>query len=123
MIGDRSCPTIPLPKQWPSRVRSGVLHAASLAHFSLTYTCASRNFHPRLEGRLDRVSERCMSGSQVAWSDHSRAEDAIDDRRSITRRRSATTERRHSWIERMSGSTRVAMMQPANLGDGDDLPS
>ena len=38
MIGNRSRPTIPLPKQWPNRVRSGVLHAISLAHFSLTYT-------------------------------------------------------------------------------------
>jgi hypothetical protein len=38
MLGNRSCPSIPLPKQWPSRVRSGVLHAISLAHFSLTFT-------------------------------------------------------------------------------------
>jgi hypothetical protein len=38
MLGNRSRPRIPLPKQWPSRVRSGVLHAISLAHFSLTYT-------------------------------------------------------------------------------------
>ena len=38
MFGDRSRPRIPLPKQWPSRVRSGVLHAISLAHFSLTFT-------------------------------------------------------------------------------------
>ena len=34
MLGNRSRPRIPLPKQWPSRVRSGVLHAISLAHFS-----------------------------------------------------------------------------------------
>ena len=38
MLGNRSRPRIPLPKQWPSRVRSGVLHAISLAHFSLTFT-------------------------------------------------------------------------------------
>ena len=38
MLGNRSRPRIPLPKQWPSRVRSGVLHAISLAHVPLTYT-------------------------------------------------------------------------------------
>ncbi len=27
---------IPLPKDWPRRVRSGALHAISLARFSLT---------------------------------------------------------------------------------------
>jgi len=37
MLGNRSRPRIPLPKQWPSRVRSGVLHAISLAHYSLTF--------------------------------------------------------------------------------------
>ena len=46
----------------------------------------------------------------------------VDDSRSITGRTSATTER-HNWIKRMSGSARVAMMQPANLGDADDLAS
>ena len=34
MAGIRSRPRIPLPKQWPSRVRSGLLHAISLAHFT-----------------------------------------------------------------------------------------
>ena len=38
MLGNRSRPRIPLPKQWPSRVRSGVLYAIALTHFSLTYT-------------------------------------------------------------------------------------
>ena len=38
MLGNRLRHRIPLPKQWPSRVRSGVLHAISLAHYSLTFT-------------------------------------------------------------------------------------
>ncbi len=38
MLGSRSRPRIPLPKQWPKRVRSGVLHAISLAHYTLTFT-------------------------------------------------------------------------------------
>ena len=46
----------------------------------------------------------------------------VDDYRGITERTPATTERR-SWIQRMSGSARVAMMQSANLGDADDPPS
>ena len=35
MLGDSR---IPLPNGWPERVRSGVLPAISLAHFSPTYT-------------------------------------------------------------------------------------
>jgi len=27
--------SIPLPKGWPNRIRSGVIHVISLAHFSL----------------------------------------------------------------------------------------
>lgn len=38
MLGNRARPRIPLPKQWPKRVRSGALHAISLAHLSLTFT-------------------------------------------------------------------------------------
>ncbi len=30
-------PKIPLPKSWPSHVKSGVLHIISLAHFSITH--------------------------------------------------------------------------------------
>jgi len=33
MLGNRSRLRIPLLRQWPKRVRSGVLHAISLAHF------------------------------------------------------------------------------------------
>jgi putative transposase len=61
MLGDRSRPRIPLPKQWPSRVRSGVLHAISLAHFSLTFTRShaanSWNGRIRLKQENDRLRQ------------------------------------------------------------------
>ena len=34
-------PRIPLPKGWPSHVKSCVLHIISLAHFSITITGVS----------------------------------------------------------------------------------
>jgi hypothetical protein len=61
MLGNRHCPKIPLPKQWSSRVRSGVLHAISLAHFSLTYTRSwaanSLNARLRLKQENDRLRQ------------------------------------------------------------------
>ena len=61
MLGNRSRPRIPLPKQWPSRVRSGVLHAISLAHFSLTFTRSwaanSINARIRLKQENDRLGQ------------------------------------------------------------------
>ncbi|MFB3113168.1 MAG: DDE-type integrase/transposase/recombinase, partial [Gemmatimonadales bacterium] len=61
MLGNRSRPRIPLPKQWPSRVRSGVLHAISLAHFSLTFTRSwaanSINARIRLKQENDRLRQ------------------------------------------------------------------
>ncbi len=61
MLGNRSRPRIRLPNQWPSRVRSGVLHAISLAHFSLTFTRSwaanSRNARIRLKQENDRLQQ------------------------------------------------------------------
>ena len=61
MVGMRSRPTIPLPKQWSSRVRSGVLYTISLAHFSLTYTHSwaanSWNARTRLKQKNDRLRQ------------------------------------------------------------------
>jgi transposase InsO family protein len=62
MLGDRTRPRIPLPKQWPSQVRSGVLHAISLAHYSLTYTRSwaanSWNARIRLKQENDRLRQK-----------------------------------------------------------------
>jgi hypothetical protein len=61
MLGNCSRPRIPLPKQWPNRVRSGVLHAISLAHFSLTFTRSwaanSWNARLRLKAENDRLRQ------------------------------------------------------------------
>jgi hypothetical protein len=58
MLGSRSRPRIPLPKQWSKRVRSGVLHAISLAHFSVTFTrsWAANGFNARI--RLKAENDR-----------------------------------------------------------------
>jgi len=55
MIGEPSRPTIPLPEQWSSLVRSGVLHAISLAHFTLTFTrsWAANSFNARIRIKQD----------------------------------------------------------------------
>ena len=61
MIGGRSHAQIPLPKRWPSRVRSTVLHAISVAHFSLTHTRSwaanSWNARIRLRQENDRLQK------------------------------------------------------------------
>ncbi len=58
MLGNHSRPRIPLPKQWSKRVRSGVLHAISLAHYSLTFTrsWAANGFNARI--RLKAENDR-----------------------------------------------------------------
>ncbi len=33
----RSDIQVPLPKDWPNRIRSAVIHVISLSHFSLTF--------------------------------------------------------------------------------------
>jgi putative transposase len=74
MLGNRSRPRIPLPKQWSSRVRSGVLHAISLAHFSLTYTRSwaanSWNARIRLKQECDRLrQELALLGEEMRIKD------------------------------------------------------
>ena len=54
-------PRIPLPKRWSRRVRSAVIHAISLAHFSLTSTRSwaanSWNARIRLSAENDRLRQ------------------------------------------------------------------
>ena len=54
-----SPPTIPLPRGWPSRVKSAILHVISLAQFTLAYTrgwaANSPNSRIRLKAELDRA--------------------------------------------------------------------
>lgn len=52
-----SLPAIPLPQDWPSRVKSAILHVISLAQFTLAYTrgwaANSPNARIRLKAKLD----------------------------------------------------------------------
>ena len=52
---------IPLPKNWPSRVKSAMLHAISLGQFALAYSRAwaanSPNARVRLKAELDRAKQ------------------------------------------------------------------
>ncbi len=50
-----------LPKGWPNRIRSAVIHAVSLAHFSLTFargvTANSINARIRLKAENSRLQQ------------------------------------------------------------------
>ncbi len=54
-----SLPAIPLPRDWPSRVKSAILHVISLAQFTAAYTrgwaANSVNTRIRLKAELDRA--------------------------------------------------------------------
>lgn len=61
MLGITHYDTIPLPKGWPRRVRSAVIHAISLANYSLTATRSraanSLNARIRLKQESDRLRQ------------------------------------------------------------------
>ena len=52
---------IPLPRSWPSRVKSAILHVISLGQFTLAYTrgwaANSLNSRIRLKAELDRACQ------------------------------------------------------------------
>ena len=52
-------PAIPLPRAWPSRVKSAILHVISLVQFTIAYTrgwaADSVNTRIRLKAELDRA--------------------------------------------------------------------
>jgi len=51
----RSDARVPLPKGWPKRIRSGVIHVISLAHFSLTFarSVAANSINARIRLKTD----------------------------------------------------------------------
>ena len=61
MPAKSSSPEIPLPRGWPSRVKSAILHVISLAQFTLAYTrgwaANSPNSRIRLKAELDRAHQ------------------------------------------------------------------
>ena len=54
-------PRIPLPKKWPTRVKSAMLQVISLAQFSIAYTrgwaADSVNSRLRLKARADQLEQ------------------------------------------------------------------
>ena len=61
MPANPSSPEIPLPRGWPSRVKSAILHVISLAQFMLAYTrgwaANSPNSRIRLKAESDRAHQ------------------------------------------------------------------
>ena len=59
MPAKSASPVIPLPRAWPSRVRSAILHVISLAQFTVAYTrgwaADGANSRIRLKAELDRA--------------------------------------------------------------------
>ena len=80
MVGSTPPLRIPLPKGWPRSIRSAVIHAISLARFSLTHT-RSWAARIRLKHENDRLRQevvllindiRSSSGSVLPRSDSTR---------------------------------------------------
>jgi transposase InsO family protein len=63
MLAKPQPPRIPLPKSWPGCVKSAVIHAIALAHYSIVYARAwaadSINARVRLAAEKDRFYEEC----------------------------------------------------------------
>ena len=61
MPAKSSSPEIPLPRGWPARVKSAILHVISLGQFTLAYTrgwaANSPNSRIRLKAELDRAHQ------------------------------------------------------------------
>ena len=118
MLGEPSRPTIPLPEQWPSQVRSGVLHAISLAHFTLTFT---RSW-ARAAAALATGIALCLASGGGTW--HRRAGgraggalavavDAPADRR--TEARGVTTPTCPVFCERGDRSPRMGLVAACSV--------
>jgi transposase InsO family protein len=102
MLGNRSRPRIPLPKQWPKEVRSGVLHTISLAHFSLTFTrsWAANGFNARI--RLKAENDRLRQELALLQE-----EMRIEDSRMLR----IPAQRRASWMGRLDEEGPRALVQ------------
>ena len=65
-----SSPTIPLPRAWPLRIKSAMIHAIALAQYVIVYTRSwavdSTNPRLRIKGELDQThQEIAMLGEQM----------------------------------------------------------
>ena len=61
MLVSERAESIPLPRGWPKRIRSSVIHAISLAHFSVTFARSvaanSINARIRLKAEINRLRQ------------------------------------------------------------------
>lgn len=56
MLAPARVDRIPLPKGWPNRTRSAVIHAICLAHFSLTFARSVNRLWIADRARLARLT-------------------------------------------------------------------
>ncbi len=85
---------LPLPKGWPNRIRSAVIHAVSLAHFSLTFarSVASNSINARI--RLKAENSR-LRQEIALLIEEARIKDSRMDR--IPAQRGRTIRRSNAW--------------------------
>ncbi len=50
------CPPIRLPKQWPEHIKSGILHAISLASVVLSYARGRATGRRRIQAELEQAN-------------------------------------------------------------------
>jgi len=85
----RSDIQVPLPQGWPNRIRSGVIHVISLAHFSLTFarSVAANSINARIRLKTDnnRLRQEIAILIEEARIKDSRMERIPAPRRSLTR--------------------------------------
>ena len=85
----RSDIQVPLPKDWPNRIRSAVIHVISLSHFSLTFARSvaanSINARIRLKAEISRLRQEIAILIEEARIKDSRMERIPAQRRSPTR--------------------------------------
>ena len=128
MPAKSSSPEIPLPRGWPSRVKSAILHVISLAQFTLAYTrgwaANSPNSRIRLKAELDRALQeitllreevRIKDVRMAQLSPHRRPYYPPTERMAILQLKAAqgrnleqtaqeflvTTDTIHSWLKRV----------------------
>ncbi len=59
-MAKHTIPPLPLPKNWPRRVRSAAIHAIALARLALTTARGQANAADPGSGRIARLSEELL---------------------------------------------------------------
>ncbi len=106
---------LPLPKGWPNRIRSAVIHAISLAHFSLTFarSVASNSINARI--RLKAENSR-LRQEIALLIEEARIKDSRMDRIPAQRRP------HYPPIERMAILELRAAPRLVVVSDGSQIP-